>query len=107
MGAAPGEGLDLINIARMGRLVFLHITGIYLLRAYEDTPSWGALNEKGKPGPIIFKEKLPKEFIGKSVKARSFVISICDYTTKDDAYTRRMGSPVHTLGDLPFHRMVA
>ena len=83
LGPAPGEALAIIDIARMGRWVFLHVTGVLLPKAYKDLPSVGDQNEKGAHGPMIFKEKLPREYIGKSANARSFIIGMCDYSLKD------------------------
>ena len=91
LGSAPGEALAMIDIARMGRWVFLHITGVLLPKAYEDKPELGDQNEKGEAGPMIFKEKLPREFIGKSANARSFVIAMCDYSPKDDVLYKKDG----------------
>ena len=107
LGTAPGEALATIDIARMGRWVFLHITGVLLPKAYKDLPAVGDQNEKGAHGPMIFKEKLPRQYIGKSANARSFVIAMCDYTPKDDVLYKKDGSLVLTLGSSPSCRMVA
>ena len=90
-GTAPGEAYAMIDIARMGRWVFLHITGVLLPKAYEDNTALGEANEFGAVGPMLFEDKLPREYIGKSARARTFVIAMADYSLKDDVTYKKQG----------------
>ena len=92
LGTAPGEALATIDIARMGRWVFLHITGVLLPKAYEDNTALGKANEFGAVGPMLFEDKLPREYIGKSARARTFVIAMADYSLKDDVTYKKQAT---------------
>ena len=98
IGQAPGKDMALIDIARMGRWVFLHITGVLLPKAFEADPSWGDQDEKGKVGPLVFADNLPRQFIGKSAIARTFIISMCDYNSKDDVSQKKKGETQNHSG---------
>ena len=40
---------------------------------------------------MLFEDKLPREYIGKSARARTFVISMADYNLKDDVLYKKDG----------------